>query len=431
MGSADYIGGFGLGIMWTNVACLSFLIGMTSALETLCSQAFGKRDFKLLGSIHNKAQMIMLVVAIPLSFFMYYCDNILIVLGMQKELALLAAQFTRIYIPSCFIMGEFETTKKYLQTQQIFYPPLVINVVTALLHPLWCILFMNVFTNKLSAIAYAKNFTNLLSYTSLLLYITLSKCCKESWTFPKKESFKDWGPFIKLAVYGAAFTCLEWWACEIINIFAGYIESTSLAASIAISNLNILYCMIPFGIGMTATTLIGNSLGELSSFNAKTYAKAAGIINAIIVFIMGALMIIFSKGIASFFTEDREVASIIIKILPLLALEEMFDTTQTILGKVIIGMGKQEMSSKIALVVYYAIMLPLAYIMGLKLKLGAFGLWEAMAIGMAILTVCYFMVIYRSDWEKLVQEVIEYLEIIQKKSKIDNECSQESIKDIN
>ena len=276
---------------------------------------------------------------------------------------------------------------------------------------------MGTLTNKFTAIGHAKNITNVISYIALIAYIKISGCCSKSWSLPGRESFKEWKPFLKLGVYGAAFTCLEWWAFEVINILSGYIESTSLAASIGLSNINLLFAMIPFGIGMATTTLIGNSLGELSAFNAKVFAKASVIVNGVIILVCSSLLILFSRYVSYFFTEDASVGNMIIKLIPLLALEEVFDTTQTILGKVIVGMGKQEHCSKIALIVYYAILLPMAYVLGIRWKRGVLGLWEATTIGMALLTLSYGYVILTSSWEKIVEEVREYLTMVKQSEK--------------
>lgn len=38
-----------------------------------------------------------------------------------------------------------------------------------------------------------------------------------------KESFQEWGKFIKLAIPTTTLTCIEWWAFEVAIILAGLI----------------------------------------------------------------------------------------------------------------------------------------------------------------------------------------------------------------
>lgn len=39
--------------------------------------------------------------------------------------------------------------------------------------------------------------------------------------FLRRETFKGWKKFLKLAVPGTLMQCFEWWAYEVLAIFAG------------------------------------------------------------------------------------------------------------------------------------------------------------------------------------------------------------------
>lgn len=54
--------------------------------------------------------------------------------------------------------------------------------------------------------------------------------------------------FLKLAVPGTLMQCAEWWAFELLAIFAGILGKHQLAAQVAIINIIGLIFMIPFGV---------------------------------------------------------------------------------------------------------------------------------------------------------------------------------------
>jgi len=65
-----FMASVGFGTFWFNVTNLSVLIGICSALGTLCSQAIGKKDYYLCGVYHLRARVIVLLFNIPLLWFL-------------------------------------------------------------------------------------------------------------------------------------------------------------------------------------------------------------------------------------------------------------------------------------------------------------------------------------------------------------------------
>jgi len=55
--------------------------------------------------------------------------------------------------------------------------------------------------------------------------------------------------------------CFEWWAFELIAIFAGLLSVNDLAAQVAIVNIVGLVYMIPLGVQFAASGLVGNMIG--------------------------------------------------------------------------------------------------------------------------------------------------------------------------
>jgi len=75
--------------------------------------------------------------------------------------------------------------------------------------------------------------------------------------------------------------------------------------------------------------------------------------------IYNILLLVFRRGIASYFSSDEEVVDIASRLILIMNVELIFDNTQGLLRGVLLGMGKQKMATVANLISYYAIMVPL------------------------------------------------------------------------
>lgn len=79
--------------------------------------------------------------------------------------------------------------------------------------------------------------------------------------FFTKDTRSGWCEYLKLAVPSTLMQCFEWWAFELIAIFAGILSVNDLAAQVAIVNIVGLVYMIPLGVQFAASGLVGNMIG--------------------------------------------------------------------------------------------------------------------------------------------------------------------------
>jgi MATE family multidrug resistance protein len=110
--------------------------------------------------------------------------------------------------------------------------------------------------------AIATNVTYVLNFTLQELWVARSETMQKTYSYPDKRSFQNLGFYLKIGVPGALLTCYEWWAFEILTIFAGMISTTALGAHIIIYQWSILVFMVPLGAAQAASTLTGNFIGK-------------------------------------------------------------------------------------------------------------------------------------------------------------------------
>ncbi|KAJ7212400.1 hypothetical protein O6H91_Y476800 [Diphasiastrum complanatum] len=80
----------------------SHSLGMGSALETLCGQAYGGKQFHLLGIYMQRALIVLNLAAILISFMWFYMGKILLMLHQDPAIAAKAGEYARWLIPGLF-----------------------------------------------------------------------------------------------------------------------------------------------------------------------------------------------------------------------------------------------------------------------------------------------------------------------------------------
>lgn len=77
-------------------------------------------------------------------------------------------------------------------------------------------------------------------------------------------------------------TCFEWWAFEILALFAGWISITALSSHICLYQWTVLVYMIPLGSSVASSSLTGNYLGENKPQQAKKLSRFVLFFNTVI-----------------------------------------------------------------------------------------------------------------------------------------------------
>jgi MATE family multidrug resistance protein len=109
------------------------------------------------------------------------------------------------------------------------------------LHVAWCVLLIDFYDLGWFGASLALNVTYITTFVVQEFYVLVYKrSVFDRYRAPlfEEESFCDWPLYIKLAFPTSALMCIEWWAFEFIIIFAGIIGVKSLAAQVAIMNVN-------------------------------------------------------------------------------------------------------------------------------------------------------------------------------------------------
>uniref|UniRef100_A0A1J3DNL5 Protein DETOXIFICATION n=1 Tax=Noccaea caerulescens TaxID=107243 RepID=A0A1J3DNL5_NOCCA len=384
-----------------------FLLGMGSALETLCGQAFGAGQVNMLGIYMQRSWIILFVSCIVLLPIYIFATPVLRLLGQAEEIAVSAGDFTILTIPQLFSMAFTFPTSKFLQAQSKVTAIAWIGFIALLLHVGMLWLFLMVFGWGTNGAALAFNITNWLTAISQIVYVV--GWCNEGWTGLSWLAFKEIWAFVRLSIASAVMLCLELWYMMSIIVLTGRLDNAVIAVdSLSICmNINGLEAMFFIGINAAISVRVSNELG-LGRPRAAKYSVYITVLESLLIGLVFMVAIIIARDhFAVIFTSSKVLQRAVSKLAYLLGITMVLNSVQPVISGVAIGGGWQGLVAYINLGSYYIFGVPFGYLLGYKANLGVMGLWAGMISGTALQTVLLMFVLYKTNWNKEVEETME------------------------
>lgn len=109
-----------LGSMTAVITGYSVYYGLTTSLDTLCAQAYGRGNKKLVGLYMQRMVYFSWLCTIPIAVVWYASPYILAKLVPEKEIAMLSGRYLRVLIFGAPAFACFESSKRYVQAQGRF-----------------------------------------------------------------------------------------------------------------------------------------------------------------------------------------------------------------------------------------------------------------------------------------------------------------------
>jgi MATE family multidrug resistance protein len=197
------LAGASLAASVANVTGFSFLAGMAGALDTLCGQAFGACQYRLLGVYKQRAMLVLAAACVPVALAWACAERILLLVGQDADVAAEAGAYARWLIPSLAAFVPLTCHTRFLQAQSLVVPVVASSGVTALCHTLVCyaLVYRAGMGSKGAALSTAISYS--INLAILALYVRLSSACRRTWTGFSAEAFAGLREFAMLAVPSA------------------------------------------------------------------------------------------------------------------------------------------------------------------------------------------------------------------------------------
>lgn len=377
-----------------------FMLGMGSALETLCGQAYGAGQVHMLGIYMQRSIIILFATCILVSPLYIFATPILKLVGQQEEIANLAGVYTLMVLPQLCSLAVIFPTQKFLQAQSKVFMLAWTGVIALISHIFLCWLFIYVFGWGATGAAVAFDISGWGSAVAQLVYVV--GWCKDGWKGFSWSAFQEIWAFVRLSLESAIMLCLEIWYMMSIIILTGHLDN----AVTAVGSLSICMtidgweAMFFIGVNAAISVRVSNELG-MGHPRAAKYSVYVTLFQSLIIGILCMVVVLATRNHFSIiFTDSKEMQQAVAHLSALLGVTMLLNSIQPVISGVAIGGGWQGLVAYINLACYYIFGLPLGYFLGYVANLGVVGLWGGMIAGIGLQTLLLLLVLYKTNWSK-------------------------------
>lgn len=436
-----------------------FLLGLSSAQDTLGSQAYGANDRAGVISWSCTTALCMSVLAVPMAVVLYFGDALAKGIFQQpQEVADLVAIYCQGMIPGLLPLVWSIVIMKAMQAQNIMWGPTWMTVLMFFAN-----LGLNVWlmrTNGFIGVAYAQSAGRIIQFLLLVLYVWLvdNECLqynKPCWIAvaegtveatgeeamllsPQQQQISDennvnghhlpspvkdpspeeektmttskiivhgfaWkriGIFLKLGLPGGLMMAADASAFDITTAMAGFLGTVEVGAHTALLTLCVfVYMAVPFGIATAATIRVGNMLGAGNPSAAQRTAFLTVGLCLIYSSIVTILIAVFRKDVGYIFTNAPKVVALCSKISILAAVYQLPDAVYGVFSGVLRGMGRQAQLVLCNVLGFWIIGTLTGWSLAFPAHLGVSGLWIGIIAGVCSCAVITSTLLYLVNWE--------------------------------
>ncbi|XP_040247427.1 protein DETOXIFICATION 35-like [Aegilops tauschii subsp. strangulata] len=384
-----------------------FLLGMGSALETLCGQAFGAGQVAMLGVYMQRSWIILTASALLLSPLYIFAGSILRLLGQEEAIAAAAGEFTLRIIPQMFALAINFPTQKFLQAQSKVMALAWIGFAALIAHVGLLALFVSLLGWGVAGAAAAYDISSWLTALAQVAYVV--GWCRDGWTGLSRAAFNELWAFVKLSLASAVMLCLEIWYMMVLVVLTGHLDDAEIAVdSISICmNINGWEGMLFIGLSAAISVRVSNELGS-GRPRATVHAVAVVLAQSLALGLAAMVLILATRNeFAVIFTGDRHLQKAVANIAGLLAVTMVLNSIQPVISGIAVGGGWQAAVAYINLGCYYAFGLPLGFIFGYLFRWGVSGIWAGMLCGTALQTGILMYMVFKTDWKAEASRALE------------------------
>ncbi|CAN1179447.1 Protein DETOXIFICATION 16 [Linum perenne] len=327
----------------SGVTGYTVMIGMGGALETLCGQAYGAKQYKMLGIHAQRGMLVLAILSIPISILWGFTGPVLNILKQDQSISKMAGQSAPWLIPSILPFGILQCQTKFLQTQSITLPQMVGTALGCLVHGVSCWVLIYKFQMGNSGACLANGVTYWGIVIVLAAYIKFSSSCQDTWKGFSLQGCRGLVSFLKLGVPSALMMCLEFWSYQVFIVLAGLLPDAELETSM-----------------MLISTRISNELG---AGNAKAARLAVRVVLLLAVSqgILGSSIATAARHVwGCIYTNDPILIRYLAAVAPKIALSNFIDGIDAVLSGCVRGCGWQKSGAYISVGAYYLVGIPVA-----------------------------------------------------------------------
>ncbi|EQC42085.1 hypothetical protein SDRG_00926 [Saprolegnia diclina VS20] len=402
-----FLAAIGLGGLFFTVFVYSVAIGVSTAMDALCSQAYGKGSLHELGYIFQTGLLCASMLYLPLSLLCTFSAGILQYLGQSYEIALAAQHLTRYMVLGIPFVFGYEFLKRVLQGQTILYPILAAITLANVVNGLVSYTLMYHTPLGYAGSAFSAAFLNAAGCAVMLHKVRQLEPWHSHFEWSWTEAWRRLPHFASLSANGVGMVLFELVGMAVPSFLAGRLPSPAVAmsANTIYMAFRYLFTMVYLGISFAAGIRVGNALGRgdaVSAKNAATYSIQLSVAWALVATVaMMGLGPYYALG----YTSDKAILSTANDLFwytgPAQMAIGIWGTVQGLFR----GMGHPHQGAILNFIGFVLVGIPLGYYLGFVCGWGVVGLWLGCYTGFTLCAIYGLYWFCTVDWERMVHEV--------------------------
>jgi len=195
----------------------------------------------------------------------------------------------------------------------------------------------------------------------------------------------------------------EWWAAEILAVFAGLLpgREASVAANGLLFNTLAIFYMAFVAVSKASAMRVGFHLGSKDAASIKLTIAVALSITTLLSGLVALVLDVYGDEILSFYTKDREILSEGYSANLGMVLSVPAYAIMMCLMGAMRSLFLSDFAAVAVAVSFYAIGIPTGYYLGLVVGMGLLGLWLGNFTSLAAAAVLMAVKICKVDFEEL------------------------------
>ncbi len=369
-----------------------FGIGLLLGLDTLVSQAYGRRDYDECHRWLAQGVYLACIATVPIMVLLAALSLQLTHFGVNPEVAAPAAAYLRILNWGTLPLLLYGAARRYLQGVGEVRVITVTYVLANLLNWAgnWVLIYGKLGFPALGVRGSA--ISTCVARISMAVGLMLF-----AWRYERRRGhplFHHWaGPqlarlreLVRIGAPAAGQILLEVGAWNLATFSAGYLDPVALAThAIALNYASVSY-MVPLGVSAAAAVSVGHAIGASDPARARRAGwLALGLGTGFM--LLSALAFLFApRALISVYTRDPQVMAVGPTLLWLAAAFQVFDGIQTVCTGALRGLGETRVPMVANFVGYWLLGLPLGLMLCFHFHWGIYGTWIGLTLALVVIS---------------------------------------------
>ncbi|RLN62337.1 hypothetical protein BBJ29_007580 [Phytophthora kernoviae] len=379
-----------------DLSTLVFTQGFNGGMNSLCSQAFGAKNYRLVGEYTLLTSLLMTAACAPMTLLWWNLDTLLSTAGLAGQVASLAGQYGRLSLLWLWPRSMFQVLSSFYQAQNIVLPTAAFDVLTVALN----FFFVVGFTYGRfglpefgfsgcplgTAVALALRLVGYVAYMNV--YRKYHRRCAWRWNSRFLDTHIVWN-LVSVGMPLAVGELLENAQLTALTLFAAKIGEIQLGTHNAMMEL-FFFCTSPlYAVINASVTRMGNHLGAGKPAQAILSARVCGTCIAALTAVNSVVIVSSRRHLGRIFSDNPQVISTFTQAVLQAQARPMPLAIGMVAGAWVVGV-------------------PAAYLMGVHASHPSLlGLWEGMLCGYTVTSIASFIPAFlRPNWQEEADKAV-------------------------